>query len=93
MEEIRLMPGVTRERTRQLEARAYAQLRDTLRPELSRGLEECVRPDQSSGFQGSPWRSACWACCFSPHPHGHHRWLRPDVRRLSNLLFGRLIDV
>ncbi len=40
LEEIGRMLGITRERTRQLEARAVKRLRETLDPELFRGLDD-----------------------------------------------------
>jgi RNA polymerase primary sigma factor len=40
LEEIGRMLGITRERTRQLEARAVKQLRETLRPEILRDLDD-----------------------------------------------------
>ncbi len=40
LEEVGRMLGITRERTRQLEARAFEQLRETVRPEWLEGLEE-----------------------------------------------------
>jgi len=40
LEEIGRMLGITRERTRQLESRAYARLRETVDPDLLQGLEK-----------------------------------------------------